>query len=345
MTNRGFMTTADRPIPIATEVSAMNRPEPPDFLNLLWDEQLQQLMLVACPDGVILTDAEGRIVLYTGASESLFEWAPVEVLGHPAALMFASSTDYEEFYARLHADGRVTNTEVQGRRKEGETFHAAISASILRDRYGQTMGAVLYIRDHTRLQRIQNDLRSKNEKLNKMVNTLHHVARHDPLTGLLHRGSALEAAEGALLRAGMEGRPLGVAVFDLDDFKKVNDSYGHLVGDEALAALSTVLASVAREEDVVGRFGGEEFVAFLPNAGLTAVQGFAERVREAFERTTVSVRGQFRIRVTISAGVACIPECAENLQEAIRIADERLLISKRLGRNRVTAADEDRTAA
>src|SRR5690606_27239354 len=115
---------------------------------------------------------------------------------------------------------------------------------------------------------------------------------HDHLTGLLHRGSAMTAAESALLEAGLKGRPFGVAVFDMDHFKNVNDSYGHLVGDEVLAALATTLKDSARAEDILGRFGGEEFVAFLPGARLESVAGYAERVRTAVEERTVIARGE-----------------------------------------------------
>jgi diguanylate cyclase (GGDEF)-like protein/PAS domain S-box-containing protein len=315
----------------------------PDFLSLLWDEQLQQLMLVACPDGVMLTDPEDRILLYTGASESLFGWAPVEALGKQTGMLFEDSQAYQYFRAQLRSEGRVTNIELNGRRRDGSSFLSALSASLLRDRYGDALGTVLYIRDHTHLHQIQHDLQHKNEELNEMVEVLDHVARHDHLTGLLHRGSAMTAAESALLEAGLKGRPFGVAVFDMDHFKNVNDSYGHLVGDEVLAALATTLKDSARAEDILGRFGGEEFVAFLPGARLESVAGYAERVRTAVEERTVIARGEVAVKVTISAGVASIPTCADNLLEAIRIADERLLAAKRSGRNRVQSTDPQST--
>ena len=327
------------PIPTQTTTEGGAILAEPDFLSLLWDEQLQQLMLVACPDGVMLTDPEDRILLYTGASESLFGWAPVEALGKQTSILFEESELYQQFRAQLRADGRVTNMELTGRRRDGSFFLSALSASLLRDRYGDALGTVLYIRDHTHLREIQHDLQHKNDKLNEMVEVLDHVARHDHLTGLLHRGSAVAAAESALVEAGLKGRPFGVVVFDMDHFKDVNDSYGHLVGDEVLAAMAETLTESARSEDILGRFGGEEFVAFLPGARLEAVAGYAERVRAAVEERKVLVRGEVTVRVTISAGVASIPTCADNLLEAIRIADERLLAAKRGGRNRVQSFD------
>jgi diguanylate cyclase (GGDEF)-like protein/PAS domain S-box-containing protein len=315
-------------------------PNNPDFLSLLWDSDPQQLLLVACPDGIIVTGADGRVLLYTGASEALFGFSPVEVLSRPAEAMFASPEEFAAFRRRLESDGHLVNVDLLGRRRDGVVFPAAVSASVLHDRYGDSIGQVMYIRDHTHLRVVQNDLRDKNVRLNQMVATLDRAARHDHLTGLLNRGSALEAAEHALLDCGLNGRPFGVAVFDLDRFKSVNDSHGHLAGDEVLSALSQVLHGTARAADIVGRFGGEEFVAFIPNADLEAVAAFADRVRTKIEAASVTIRGELVVRVTVSAGVASIPGCAGNLNEAIRIADERLLAAKRAGRNRVSTQDD-----
>lgn len=312
----------------------------PDFLSLIQDEQMQQLMLVACPDGVVLTDANDRIVLYTGACEGLFDWAPVEALRKQGSALFARIDDYADMQHRLREEGQLTNVEIEGVRKGGHGFPASVSACLLRDRYGDLLGSVLYVRDHSDLQRIQEDLEQKNEKLNEMVEELDRVAHYDHLTGLLHRGSALAAAETALVESATGGGAFGVAVFDLDSFKAVNDSHGHMAGDRVLATLASVLGRSARANDIVGRFGGEEFVAFLPGATLEATQTFAERVRRAIERAVVDVDDTVRVRVTISAGVASIPGCEENLAEAIRIADERLLLAKRLGRNRVVTCDD-----
>ncbi len=311
-----------------------------DFLRILWDADLQQFMLVACPDGIIVTDADDRVILYTGSSETMFGYAPVEVLNRDAAIVFDSAEEYHEFHHGVVADGSVVNTELTGLRKGGTRFPAAVSASLLRDRFGTVLGTVMYIRDHTQLHHIQRDLRDKNDRLNEIVATLDHVARHDGLTGLLRRASAFEEAERKLKDCIVNGRSFSVALFDLDRFKNVNDSYGHLVGDQVLAALSLVLTNAARQGDILGRFGGEEFVAFLPGAGHTAVQKFAERVRVAISSASIPVPDGNPVRVTVSGGVATIPRCAGSLESAIHVADDRLLAAKRQGRNRIVSDGE-----
>ena len=311
-----------------------------DFLEILWDADLQQLMLVACPDGIIVTDADDRVIMYTGASETIFGYAPVEVLNRDAGVVFGSASEYRDFHSDLIADGSVVNTELTGLRKGGATFPAAVSASLLRDRYGAILGTVMYVRDHTQLQRIEHDLRDKNDRLNEIVATLDHVARHDGLTGLLRRASAFEEAERKLKECVVNGKAFSVALFDLDRFKSVNDVYGHMVGDQVLAALSLVLSHAARQGDILGRFGGEEFVAFLPGADYAAVQKFAERVRLAISAAMIPVPDGDAVRVTVSGGIATIPRCAGSLESAIHLADNRLLAAKRQGRNRIVSDGE-----
>ena len=316
----------------------------PDFIELLSDPELLQVLLFACPDGVIATDRENRVMLYTGASEAIFGFAPTEVLRHDVSMLFASEQEFAGVYYRLDWEGRVVNLEVMAARKDSEPFLAALSAATLRDRYGAYSGTVAYVRDHSALRSIEDTLRASNEQLNALVQELAHVARHDQLTGLLHRGSAIEAAEDAMLSAGLSARqPMGVVIFDLDHFKSVYDSYGHLVGDQVLAALAQVLLGAARAGDIIGRFGGEEFIAFLPGADLEAADLFAERVRAAIAAAHVTVGDTERIEVTVSAGAASIPSCGDSLHDAIRVADDRLFIAKRGGRDRVVGSDTART--
>ncbi|MBE7518795.1 MAG: sensor domain-containing diguanylate cyclase [Thermoflexaceae bacterium] len=311
----------------------------PDFLWLLDNEELLQLMLFACPDGVVVADRGGKVMLYTGSSESIFGFAPIEVLRREASGLFASNEEWEEFSAGLGRDGSVKNMEMQALHKDGEPFWVAVSASILRDRYGDMIGTVLYVRDHSTMRQIQNTLHDRNRQLHDLVEELDFLARHDQLTGLLNRGSAMDAAQKPLVACGLTGRPFSVAVFDIDHFKKVNDAYGHLAGDEVLHSLAGVMRQAARSGDIIGRFGGEEFVLFLPGATLEQAVAVAERVRVLVKESRIPIGDGVFTNVTVSAGVADIPGSADALREAIRVADSRLYMAKRAGRDRVAWSD------
>ena len=305
-----------------------------DFLDFLWDGELQQLMLMACPDGVVVSDPGERIVLYSGASEFLFGYTPAEVLGKPVGLLFGARGTDRELRDRVRQEGSVANLEVRAFRKDSQPFWAGVSASALRDRYGESIGTVFYVRDHSRIRAIQADLLESNDRLNGMLEELHHVASHDGLTGLLNRGSAMTEAETKFMNA----RPtFGVAIFDLDYFKQVNDTYGHMAGDEVLIRVAELIRNTARGDDIIGRYGGEEFVGFLPGADINAIRTFAERTRMAVEREPIRMSDGLSLNVTISAGVATIPSDAMDLRAALRLADDRLYEAKRLGRNQVVA--------
>lgn len=313
-----------------------------DFVGLLSDSDALQLLLFACPDGVVVADPADRVILYAGASEAIFGFAPIDVLNRPVVRLFGDRAGYHHFRERLAAEGRVVNMEITAAREGGSAFAAAVSAVVLCDRYGAELGFAMYVRDHTKVRAIEEALRDNNQRLNELVRTLNHVAQHDQLTGMLYRGSAIEAAE-AMADGGEAA--FGVALFDLDGFKRVNDNYGHLVGDEVLAALAAVLRQTARKGDILGRFGGEEFIAFLPAASLEAARSFAERVRLAIAQTRIPLPEGDSIAVTVSAGVSAIPDSAPDLHTAIRIADDRLLAAKRAGRNRVVSQDEEEVSA
>jgi diguanylate cyclase (GGDEF)-like protein/PAS domain S-box-containing protein len=304
-------------------------------------------MLVACPDGIVATGADGRVTLYTGASEAIFGFDPIQVLDHHFTMLFGEGDARSLLQQELLERGKAVDVEVPGHHCDGSRFFAAVSAAVIRDRYGDVIGTFMYIRDHTNVRTIEDALRTKNSQLNHLVAKLDHMARHDQLTMLLNRGFAVEAAEDALLASGLEDVAMGVALLDLDHFKMVNDSYGHLVGDVVLARVAAVLRKATRQGDIVARFGGEEFVAFLPGADLDAVVRFAERVRDALEHARIPVSDEIAVTMTVSAGVAAIPSCADSLNEAIRIADDRLYAAKRAGRNRVVHTDtnERRSAA
>lgn len=310
-----------------------------DFIALLTDPELLQLMLFACPDGIFATDGDDRITLFAGASEAMFGYEPVEAMGHHYRMLLAEQPAYDDLKEELETYGQVANYEIPALRKGGARFSAAVSAATMRDRYGGVLGTIFYVRDHSTVREIEDALRSRNAQLNHLVSKLDHMAKHDQLTSLLRRGAAVEAAEDEMLARGLDAQVLGIALFDLDHFKQVNDSFGHLVGDKVLATIAGVLRRAARQSDIVGRFGGEEFVAFLPGANLSDVHGFAERVRVAVENLRLPLSDGRTIAITISAGVAAVPQCADSLNEALRIADDRLYAAKRAGRNQVVADD------
>jgi diguanylate cyclase (GGDEF)-like protein len=135
-------------------------------------------------------------------------------------------------------------------------------------------------------------------------------------------------------------------VIDLDRFKSLNDEHGHLVGDVALAAVADCIKNELRDYDAVGRYGGEEFVALLPNAGTNAAMRAAERVRARIEDRSFTAQPDGpELRLTASIGVATYPSYGTELDELIRAADMALYAAKAAGRNVVRLAEPTVTPA
>ena len=171
----------------------------------------------------------------------------------------------------------------------------------------------------------------------RMVAKLETMATTDGLTGLLNKRAMLEAAESKIAAAARFGRKLSVLVTDIDFFKKVNDTYGHDVGDVVIKGLGEILKRQKRSTDVVARFGGEEFVVLCEQTDEAGAMLLGERIREELEKTTFqSENGP--LKVTCSIGMATFPEGGSSWETLFKAADEALYVSKRSGRNRCTAS-------
>ena len=128
-------------------------------------------------------------------------------------------------------------------------------------------------------------------------------------------------------------------ILDVDNFKQVNDTYGHLQGDEVLRTIGRILESEPRAIDEPARYGGEEFVVALPETALPGAIEIAERIRARLESQPIAmVEGNGNLRVTASFGVATMPTTATNVRDLFRVADEALYEAKRTGKNRVVGA-------
>ncbi len=162
-----------------------------------------------------------------------------------------------------------------------------------------------------------------------------HMALTDALTGLYNRRHLYRVLEQELARSQRYGHALSVLMLDLDDFKRYNDRYGHLAGDEVLRHLAKLIQSVIRDSDIAFRYGGEEFVLVLPETPGHAALILAERLRQAVATCRFTVHGHVDAgQVTISVGVATYPRDAQGVEDLIHAADTALLQAKR-HKNRV----------
>ncbi len=189
--------------------------------------------------------------------------------------------------------------------------------------------------------RVKSMLRIKvlQDELSRANNELRRMAVTDSLTGLHNRRNVEVLLHDMFEHSVRLHEPLACAMFDLDHFKSVNDTYGHQAGDTVLQQLAGLLKASAREIDKVGRYGGEEFIILLPGTVLDAAVTFAERTRQQVESHIFTFEGG-SLRRTLSCGVAAFPHPRISHREAlVKAADDALYVAKELGRNRVVRFD------
>jgi diguanylate cyclase (GGDEF)-like protein len=169
----------------------------------------------------------------------------------------------------------------------------------------------------------------------RMLKRLEELATTDGLTSVYNKRALIEHANRKLKTAARYRRPMSVLVCDIDHFKRVNDTYGHDVGDVVIKGLADLLKRVKRDTDIVGRFGGEEFVLVCEETDERGGQQLAERIRVELEATRFHTE-LGPLSVTASVGVAPFPMAGDSWEALFKATDEALYVSKRGGRNRVT---------
>ena len=180
------------------------------------------------------------------------------------------------------------------------------------------------------------------DSLRQNIAEMEQLATYDMLTHLLNRRAATEQITAVLERAKRERTPVGLCMIDIDHFKQVNDTFGHLAGDEALRTVAARLTTSVRPYDIVGRWGGEEFVVVLPDTPAEQVAEIATRLLNAIRNEPIRLNEQTTINLTGSIGALAIQTPEQSLDEYIALADNALYEAKSAGRNRVALKHLDR---
>jgi diguanylate cyclase (GGDEF)-like protein len=217
-------------------------------------------------------------------------------------------------------------TSKEGRQNMLDAMQAGVDDYLVKPIDGMELKARLLV--GKRILELQEELISARE-------SMRHAATHDNLTNLLNRGEIVSTLQRELERARRERKPVGVILGDIDHFKSVNDTLGHLFGDEALREIGRRLRAQLRVYDSVGRYGGEEFLMILPNCDLPNTLLRADELREIIGKTPVVCDSAERT-VTMSMGVAVSdPEGKNEVEGLLNHADAGLYAAKANGRNRI----------
>nr|WP_286208718.1 sensor domain-containing diguanylate cyclase [Azospirillum sp. A1-3] len=283
------------------------------------NEERLEAILEQSPIGVSVSRRDdGRIIFVNTRFAELIGLPREKLIGSRARDYYLDSHQRLRVLERLRGGSGVTNMEVQFKRADGSPFWTlfTVNQAVIQ---GIAVN-LAWIYDYT-------ERRSMEEALRDM-------ASRDPLTGIYNRRSFMDMARAQLARAHRFHEPLSVFVLDVDHFKRINDTFGHATGDDALRMVAAGCQAILREYDILGRLGGEEFVVVLPGATADESRVVAERVRRHLARMPIEATdGTFRL--TASIGIAGLEGATDTLERAIHRADLALYRAKHLGRNRV----------
>lgn len=298
-------------------------------------------------EAVMIVDRRGRLMLVNEAFKDLHDDA--------ASLKMGTNISEVDWLNRSGNSGKpwdeVNNHQPAVERrhfhipqKDGKKRSVLVNASPVRDIKSQHQGVLVTIQDITEQERTNahlkvalGKLKAQQVQIEAKNKELEELANVDQLTGLLNRRAFFARGEQAQQNCIDQLRPLAVIMCDIDHFKSINDNHGHPVGDEAIKMVSRTISKSVRPDDIVGRYGGEEFVVVVPDLGINAAVKLAERIRFNIEREAgPGVRSVPGLRITSSFGVAMCSPQSESLLKLIEEADQALYESKQNGRNCVS---------
>lgn len=289
-------------------------------------------------DGVIVIDAQNRVVDVNPSALRWLKWDRPSPVGRDIRDLLRAWVDkFSNVPPEIYVE-----TEV--RSDTNPHFYFDLHVEPILDEKNMLTGRLIVFRDITRQKSVEQALRDSQDRLRlhlKEIEMLHDELREqvirDPLTGLFNRRYLEETLERELARAAREGNSIGICMADIDRFKSFNDQHGHKAGDLVLQALADILLTYSRAEDVVCRYGGEEFLILLPGADLDVTARRAEDWRRAFEQAKIQF-DDGSLSTTLSLGVAVYPRQGLKSDELLKAVDEALYDSKRNGRNQVSVA-------
>jgi diguanylate cyclase (GGDEF)-like protein/PAS domain S-box-containing protein len=283
-------------------------------------------------DAIITRGLDGQVTSWNPGAEQLYGYEEQEMVGREWGTLIPEDTRSAEDDAvrRAIAGERVEHYETRRRRKDGSLIDVSVTVSPLRDAEGAVIGIATIARDITERKRFEAQLK--------------HLANNDPLTGLYNRYRFEEELAEELAAGERYGGAGAVLVLDLDNFKYVNDGFGHGAGDEVLRGMAELLRGRLRRSDVLARLGGDEFAILLHGADEGHARSVAQVLLEQVRAYTPQVEGQ-PVRMTASIGVTLIDQGASNPGDLMADADRAMYDAKESGRDRVTFLDaEDRNS-
>jgi diguanylate cyclase (GGDEF)-like protein/PAS domain S-box-containing protein len=202
------------------------------------------------------------------------------------------------------------------------------------DEEGKVSHVIEYTRDVTERRKIEDEKR-------RLIGKLEHLSKTDGLTGMINRRALTDSLAYEIDRAKRYGSELTLILCDVDNFKEINDTYGHDAGDRALQTLSATLKTILRNIDIAGRYGGDEFMIILPETTVRGAESLAEKLLSTVRETELRLPNDKHLRLSMSIGIAGLEadHSGENIDSFVKRADDAMYVSKQCGKDRVSVVN------
>ncbi|SHM36753.1 PAS domain S-box-containing protein/diguanylate cyclase (GGDEF) domain-containing protein [Caldanaerovirga acetigignens] len=279
-------------------------------------EEILHTILQHAGDAIVITNESGSIIYWNPSAEQMFGYKSQEAIGTELQKLLALNDSFlSKLKGLINKSGQssqISKFEFETKRRDGSSIEVELSLStvIINGKWH----AIAIFRDITE--------RKKNERL------LFLQAITDPLTGIYNRRYIIQMIENEVLRFKRTGKPFSLIIFDLDHFKKINDTFGHAAGDMTLKKIADVIKKRIRKTDILGRWGGEEFIILLPETSIENATSLANELKDKLEGVIFPKIG----RITASFGVTS-SRSEDDVDSIISRADELLYKGKAAGRN------------
>jgi len=322
-----------------------------DALRL--SQAMFQALFEFAPDAIVAAGQDGVITHVNAQVESLFGYRREELIGQnvevliPQSLMLQDIADRAGHAAEPKTRSLGAGFEFTGRRKDGSEVPLEISLGTLETASGPLiLGTIRDITERRQaefgLRLAKDELELANQKLEQALVREKQLSRIDALTGIYNRGYLFELAVRKFKTALRYQHPLSVILFDIDDFKHINDTYGHAVGDQTLQSITQAVLAQLRSADIFGRYGGDEFVILLPHTNSQEALTLADRIHAGLAAIHIkTTAGQFS--VTISVGIAQIihhGSQSDSVEDMFLRVDKAMYAAKRAGSGLTMLSDQ-----
>ncbi|NLO46898.1 MAG: diguanylate cyclase [Clostridiales bacterium] len=265
-------------------------------MNLYLHDVYYRLIFENSPDAIMLTGLDGSIFMVNRAACDLLGKTENEICRYGlSGIVGIDERSLTQLFSRLEQNGKL-RAELTFIKNDGRLFPADVTAQMFNDERGK-LWSVTTIRDIS-------ERKQSEEELRDLQREMAYNATYDFLTGVLNRRAFIDKLNQEMNRAQRDRMPMSLILLDVDSFKQINDTNGHLAGDFVLKKVAKCLAEHLRSYDLLGRYGGDEFILCLPNTAFDQATTIAERLRSNIEKAEIKNESSF-IKVTASMGVAC----------------------------------------